>query len=99
MDTPQDNPDGYKAGSVLTYANNYKGVLRIMHGDMDDNVHLQNTTQLVDKLTDRSVPFELMIYPGSRHGFDRSKSKYDFNERARFYYQYLLEKPLPKEFK
>lgn len=99
MDTPQDNPEGYKAGSVLTYANHYKGVLRIMHGDMDDNVHLQNTIQLVDKLTDRNVPFELMIYPGSRHGFDRSKSKYDFNERARFYYQYLLEKPLPKEFK
>ncbi|MEJ5056323.1 S9 family peptidase [Sphingobacterium sp. MYb382] len=98
MDTPQDNPEGYKAGSVLTYANQYKGVLRIMHGDLDDNVHLQNTTQLVDALTDRNVPFELMIYPGSRHGFDRSKSAYDFKERVRFYYQYLLEKPVPKAF-
>lgn len=98
MDTPQDNPEGYKAGSVLTYANQYKGVLRIMHGDLDDNVHLQNTTQLIDALTDRNVPFELMIYPGSRHGFDRSKSAYDFKERVRFYYQYLLEKPVPKAF-
>jgi len=99
MDTPQDNPEGYKAGSVLTYANQYKGVLRIMHGDLDDNVHIQNTMQLVDALTDRNVPFELMIYPGSRHGFARSKSAYDFKERVRFYYQYLLEKPVPKEFK
>lgn len=99
MDTPQDNPEGYKKGSVLTYTDNYKGVLRIMHGDMDDNVHLQNTTQLVDALTDRSVPFELMIYPGSRHGFERSKNAYDFKERVRFYYQYLLEKPVPKDFK
>lgn len=99
MDTPQDNPEGYKNGSVLTYVNNYKGTLRIMHGDLDDNVHLQNTTQLVDALTDRAVPFELMIYPGSRHGFNSSKSKYDANERARFYYQYLLEKPLPAIFK
>lgn len=99
MDTPQDNSEGYKNGSVLTYADKYKGVLRIMHGDMDDNVHLQNTMQLVDALTDRAVPFELMIYPGSRHGFERSKSAYDFKERVRFYYQYLLEKPIPKEFK
>ncbi|TYP93134.1 dipeptidyl-peptidase-4 [Sphingobacterium allocomposti] len=99
MDTPQDNAEGYKAGSVLTYVDNYKGGLRIMHGDLDDNVHLQNTMQLVDALTDKAVPFELMIYPGSRHGFARSKSAYDFRERARFYYQYLLEKPLPSAFK
>lgn len=99
MDTPQDNPEGYKSGSILTYVNKYKGGLRIMHGDIDDNVHMQNTMQLVDALTDRAVPFELMIYPGSRHGFARSKTKYDFNERVRFYYQYLIEKPVPAEFK
>ncbi|WP_099365806.1 S9 family peptidase [Sphingobacterium sp. 1.A.4] len=99
MDTPQDNPEGYKNGSVLTFANKYKGRLRILHGDMDDNVHMQNTIQLVDALTSRSVPFELMIYPGSRHGFDRSKSNYDFKERARFYYQYLLEKPVPQDIR
>lgn len=99
MDRPQDNPDGYKEGSVLTYVDGYKGGLRIMHGDLDDNVHLQNTMQLVDALTDRSAPFELMIYPGSRHGFARSKSAYDFGERVRFYYQYLLNKPVPASFK
>ncbi|NGM61947.1 prolyl oligopeptidase family serine peptidase [Sphingobacterium sp. SGG-5] len=99
MDTPQSNPEGYKQGSVLTYVDKYKGGLRIMHGDLDDNVHLQNTMQLVDALTDRSIPFELMIYPGSRHGFDASKRTYDFNERVRFYYQYLLERPVPKDFK
>ncbi|MBE8721043.1 S9 family peptidase [Sphingobacterium pedocola] len=99
MDTPQDNAKGYENGSILTYVNKYKGGLRIMHGDMDDNVHMQNTVQLVDALTDRAVPFELMIYPGSRHGFARSKSKYDFNERVRFYYQYLLERPVPATFK
>lgn len=99
MDTPQDNPQGYHAGSVLTYVNQYKGGLRIMHGDIDDNVHLQNTLQLVDALTEQEVPFELMIYPGSRHGFARSKTAYDFKERVRFYYQYLLERPVPDDFK
>ena len=98
MDRPQDNPEGYKSGSVLTYVDKYKGGLRLLHGDLDDNVHLQQTTQLVDALTDGDIPFELMIYPGSRHGFGPSKRKYDFKERARFYYQYLLEKPLPEHF-
>ena len=95
MDTPQDNPEGYKKSSVLTYVNQYKGVLRIMHGDIDDNVHMQNTIQLVDALTNRDQPFELMVYPGSRHGFSPEKSAYDRKERYRFYYQYLLEKPMP----
>jgi dipeptidyl-peptidase-4 len=99
MDTPQDNPQGYKDGSILTYVNQYKGGLRIMHGDLDDNVHLQNTIQLVDAFTERDIPFELMIYPGSRHGFAPSKSAYDFKERVRFYYQYLLEKPVPEDFR
>lgn len=99
MDTPQENPEGYKNGSVLTYVDNYKGVLRILHGDMDDNVHMQNTMQLVDALTDRDKAFELMIYPGSRHGFSREKSAYDRKERYRFYYQYLLDKPAPAELK
>lgn len=98
MDTPQDNAEGYKNGSILTYVDKYKGGLRILHGDMDDNVHMQNTIQLVDALTDRGIPFELMIYPGSRHGWNRSKIKYDFKERVRFYYQNLLEKPVPAEF-
>ncbi|MCA5005804.1 S9 family peptidase [Sphingobacterium bovistauri] len=98
MDTPQDNPEGYKNGSILTYVDKYKGGLRILHGDMDDNVHMQNAIQLVDALTDRDVPFEFMIYPGSRHGWNRSKLKYDFKERVRFYYENLLEKSVPKEF-
>ncbi|MGY0039895.1 alpha/beta hydrolase family protein [Pedobacter sp. NJ-S-72] len=47
MDTPQENPEGYKNASVLTYTEKYKGLLRIMHGDMDDNVHMQKTIQLI----------------------------------------------------
>lgn len=95
MDTPQENPEGYKAASVLTYVDKYKGLLRLMHGDMDDNVHVQNTIQLVDKLTNASKPFELMIYPGSRHGFGPTKAAHDRAERYRFYYKNLLNKPVP----
>lgn len=97
MDTPQENPEGYKNGSVLTYVNNYKGLLRIMHGDMDDNVHMQNTIQLIDKLQNANKHFELMIYPGGRHGWGGVKSPHDRAERFRFYYQNLLNRPVPEE--
>lgn len=97
MDTPQENPEGYKNGSVLTYVNNYKGLLRIMHGDMDDNVHMQNTIQLIDKLQNANKHFELMIYPGGRHGWGGVKSPHDKAERFRFYYQNLLNRPVPEE--
>ncbi len=97
MDSPQENPEGYKAASVLSYVNNYKGLLRIMHGDMDDNVHMQNTIQLIDKLENANKHFELMIYPGGRHGWGGVKSAHDRSERYRFYYQNLLNKPVPAE--
>ncbi|TDQ09240.1 S9 family peptidase [Pedobacter metabolipauper] len=97
MDTPQENPEGYKNASVLTYVDRYKGLLRIMHGDMDDNVHMQNTIQLVDKLQNANKHFELMIYPGGRHGWGGAKTAHDRSERFRFYYQNLLNKPVPAE--
>jgi len=52
MDTPEDNPEGYKEGSALTYAEKLKGKLYIVHGDMDDNVHMQNSIYLISKLQD-----------------------------------------------
>ena len=96
MDTPQENPEGYKNASVLTHAGNYKGLLRIMHGDMDDNVHMQNTIQLVDRLQNLNKHFELMIYPGGRHGWTGGvKTSHDRSQRIRFYYENLLNKPVP----
>lgn len=68
MSTPQDNPEGYDATSVILAAKNLHGRLRIVHGTMDDNVHMQNTIRLVKALQDADKDFELMIYPGFRHG-------------------------------
>lgn len=96
MDTPQENPDGYKNGSAMTYADRYKGMLRIVHGTMDDNVHMQNSLQLVDKLQDLKKHFEFMLYPGGRHGWGGAKAVHLRNETYRFYYKYLLEKEFPE---
>ncbi|MFO7575302.1 MAG: DPP IV N-terminal domain-containing protein [Bacteroidales bacterium] len=73
MDEPKDNPDGYSDGSVLTFVGNFKGRLQLVHGDLDDNVHMQNSIHLISKLQDKGRFFEFMIYPGNRHGITGAK--------------------------
>lgn len=76
MDTPQQNPDGYDFGSAMTHASKLKGKLLIIHGEMDDNVHMQNSLQLVSKLEDLGKDFQLMIYPNGRHGWGGAKRQH-----------------------
>jgi len=99
MDTPKENPEGYKTSSVYSYLDKYKGMLRIYHGSMDDNVHLQNSLQLVKKLQEKKKQFEFMVYPGGRHGWRNlpGQDAHSTNENNRFIYKYLLEKEIPKE--
>lgn len=85
MDTPEDNPEGYEKGSVITYAGNLKGKLLIRHGDMDDNVHMQNSIWLITTLQDLNKPFEMMIYPGERHGWGGPKRVFMTNEGNSFW--------------
>ena len=68
MLTPKENPDGYAKSSVVAAAKNLSGKLLIVHGMMDDNVHMQNSTQFVDALQKANKDFELMFYPNARHG-------------------------------
>ena len=71
LDRPQDNPDGYAASSVLPYAKDLKGKLLVMHGLADDNVLFLNSTKLFRRLQDLSKPFDVMVYPGGKHGLMR----------------------------
>jgi len=98
MDTPGENPEGYANTSVLTYADKYKGLLRITHGSTDDNVHMQNTLRLINLFEDQKKHFELMIYPGERHGVTGAKGVYSRTETYSFLYKNLLEKPVPAAF-
>lgn len=95
MDTPVENPQGYAAGSVMTYADQYKGLLRIYHGTMDDNVHMQNSLQLVKKLQETKKHFEFMLYPGGRHGWGGNQQFHSSNENNAFIYTNLLKKEIP----
>ncbi|MFC2155067.1 DPP IV N-terminal domain-containing protein [Acidobacteriota bacterium] len=74
MDTPEQNPEGYKNSSVLSYIDGYRcGSIRITHGTMDDNVHMQNTIQFIEKVLNAGKSLELMLYPGDRHGYSGNK--------------------------
>lgn len=95
MDTPAENPEGYQAGSVMTYTDKYKGLLRIYHGTMDDNVHMQNSLQLVKKLQESKRHFEFMLYPGGRHGWGGNQNAHSTNENNMFIYKHLLKKDIP----
>lgn len=67
LGTPQNNPEGYKKSSPITSAKNLHGKLLLIHGAIDDNVHMQNTMQFIYELQKAGKQFELMLYPKSRH--------------------------------
>ena len=94
MDLPSENPEGYKTGNVMNYVDKYKGVMQIVHGEIDDNVHMQNSLQLISKLQDAKKDFEMMVYPGGRHGWPGNKAMHFQNLKTQFIYKHLLEKPV-----
>lgn len=73
MKLPSDNADGYARTSVVAAADKLHGHLLLIHGAIDDNVHPQNTWQLVDALQKAGKRFELMFYPRARHGIVEGK--------------------------
>jgi len=90
MDTPAENKEGYEFGSVMTHAKNLKGVLLLEHGDMDDNVHIQNTIQFIDALMDQDKIFEYMVFPNQRHGFGGKKRENASRRNVDFWLKHLL---------
>ena len=70
---PQDNPSGYDDNSPIHFADRLKGKLLIAHGTGDDNVHIQNTYEMITKLVEYDKPFELYVYPDRNHGMGLSR--------------------------
>ena len=73
MGVPEQNADGYRRGSPITFAENLKGRLLIVHGSGDDNVHYQGTERLVNRLVELGKPFDLMVYPNRTHSIADSE--------------------------
>ena len=102
MDTPQNNPDGYKVGCALNWVSQYpceygsEGIpshmLKLTHGTGDDNVHFQSTLQLIDKLQRAGKHFEFMVYPDGMHGYRGEQGRHSTAADQDFWSRYLLDK-------
>jgi dipeptidyl-peptidase-4 len=68
MRTPQENESGYDQNSPINFAKDLKGKYLLIHGAADDNVHLQNTMELIEKLVQSNKNFDAFIYPNKNHG-------------------------------
>ena len=71
LSTPQLNAEGYRRSNVLEYADKLSRPLLLVHGMADDNVLFAHSTALMKKLQDLQKPFDLMTYPGGKHGLIR----------------------------
>jgi dipeptidyl-peptidase-4 len=68
MRTPQENADGYDDNSPINHVNLLTGKYLLVHGSADDNVHYQNSMEMVDALVKANKKFDLFIYPNKNHG-------------------------------
>ena len=68
METPQENPSGYDQNSPIFHVDKMQGDFLLVHGSADDNVHVQNTTRLVEALVQADKEFDWAVYPDKNHG-------------------------------
>lgn len=75
MGLPKENEAGYKDSSPVNFVGDLHGQLLEVHGTSDDNVHMQNTIQMVNNLIEAGKQFRLMMYPGKTHGIAGFKTR------------------------
>ncbi|HET7442525.1 MAG TPA: prolyl oligopeptidase family serine peptidase, partial [Terriglobales bacterium] len=75
MGLPRDNVKGYEDSSIPKAAGNLHGALLLVHGTSDDNVHLQNSIQMINALVKADKPFHLMMYPDKTHSISGAAAR------------------------
>ena len=68
MRTPQENTSGYDENSPINHVDKMKGKYLLIHGSADDNVHYQNTMEMINAMVEADKQFDLFIYPNKNHG-------------------------------
>ena len=76
MRTPQENPSGYDQNSPINHVEKLKGNYLLIHGSADDNVHFQNTMEMISALVKANKQFDLFIYPDKNHGIYGGNTRY-----------------------
>ncbi|MFZ4876577.1 alpha/beta fold hydrolase [Janthinobacterium sp. Mn2066] len=83
---PKEDADGYQKSTVFAHLDGLKSPLLLIHGMADDNVLFTNTTRLIDALVNRGVQFDLMTYPGAKHGISsRAGQRHVYAKIAGFF--------------
>jgi len=90
MHTPSENEKGYEQFNPINLAKNLNGNLLIIHGTADDNVHFQNSVEMVNALNEAGKTYQFYMYPDKAHSINSSKSRYDvFKKIAEYLNQHL----------
>ncbi len=90
MRTPKDNPEGYKEGSVINFVESFKNKFLIVHGTADDNVHFQNTVDLINEMIAKDKYYEMLAYPNKNHFIIGPNARYHlYKNMTEFLYRNL----------
>lgn len=81
MQTPQENPSGYDENSPINHVEKLKGKFLLVHGSADDNVHVQNSMQMIEALVQANKQFEWAIYPDKNHGIYGGKTRHHLYQK------------------
>ncbi|MGG7034086.1 MAG: S9 family peptidase [Flavobacterium sp.] len=85
MQTPQENASGYDENSPINHVSKLKGSFLLIHGSADDNVHLQNSMQMIEALIQANKQFDWAIYPDKNHGIYGGKTRIQlYNKMTNF---------------
>ncbi len=88
MQTPQENEDGYDDNSPINHVDKLKGSYLLVHGSADDNVHFQNTTEMINALVKADKQFDLAVYPNKNHGIYGGNTRFHLYKKMT---DFLLE--------
>nr|WP_294925505.1 S9 family peptidase [uncultured Flavobacterium sp.] len=85
MQTPQENASGYDQNSPINHVDKLKGKFLLIHGSGDDNVHVQNSMQMMEALIQANKQFDSQIYPDKNHGIYGGKTRIQlYNKMTNF---------------
>ncbi|MEZ4804634.1 MAG: alpha/beta fold hydrolase [Bacteroidia bacterium] len=76
MRTPQENASGYDDNSPINHIDKIKGNYLIVHGTADDNVHFQNSAEMVMAMNAKNIPYDAAYYPNTNHGIHGGKIRW-----------------------
>ena len=85
MGLPEENASGYERSSPASKANDLAAKLLLIHNTEDDNVHFQNTMQMIVALQAAGKHFDLMLYPQKQHGVSGKARKHLYETMAEFF--------------